>query len=112
MLQSLSEPILFNCYSHAEIVSTPCDAGRRLVDIAPYNTFIKIEKARNVSDVAAVKFRFEGAMMRFCDTDESIVKMIERNGAYGKYANTLISTEDYNMLKNRIKYRETNKGAR
>ena len=50
--------------------------------------------------------------MRFCDTDESIVKMIERNGLYGKYANTLISAEDYNLLKNRIKYRETNKGAR
>ena len=85
---------------------------KRLIDISPYNTFVKIEKARNVSDFAAVKFRFEGAMMRFCDTDESIVKMIERNGLYGKYANTLISAEDYNLLKNRIKYRETNKGAR
>lgn len=79
--------------------------GKRLNDIFPYNTFVNIEKARNVSDDSYVTFRYEGAMMRFCDSLTAIKDMVDRNRAYGeKYCNELMSPEDYNALKTKIAF--------
>ena len=76
--------------------------NKRLIDIFPYNTFIDIEKARNVSDATSMLFRYEGAMMRFCDSEEKIKDMIDENKKYGNYASQLMSDEEYNLLKGRI----------
>jgi hypothetical protein len=73
-------------------------AGKRLADIEPYNTFINIEKARNVNDTSAIKVRYEGAMMRFCDTAEKIQEMVLENKKYGKYANDLLSDSEKDVL--------------
>ena len=71
---------------------------KRLIDIAPYNTFINIEKARNINDTSAIKVRYEGAMMRFCDTAQKIKEMVLNNREYGKYANELLSKNDADVL--------------
>lgn len=73
-------------------------AGKRLADIEPYNTFINIEKARNVNDTSAIKVRYEGAMMRFCDTAKKIQEMVLENKKYGKYANDLLSDSEKDVL--------------
>lgn len=80
---------------------------KRLADIFPYNTILKIEKARNVSDSSAVKYRYEGAMMRFCDTLEGIKDMIDKNSVYGKYSNELVSPLEYQRICNMIKENQT-----
>jgi replicative DNA helicase len=72
--------------------------GKRLIDIFPYNTFVTIEKARNVNDVAFVRFRYEGAMMRFCDSLADIKAMVDRNRQYGEYANELMTPDEYHDL--------------
>lgn len=78
---------------------------KRLADIFPYNTFVNIEKARSVSDDSYVTFRYEGAMMRFCDSLTSIKDMVDKNRAYGeKYCNELMTKEEYTELKNRIAF--------
>jgi replicative DNA helicase len=73
-------------------------ANKRLVDIAPYNTFINIEKARNVDDNSCITVRYEGAMMRFCDTAKAIQEMIEANKKYGRYANSLLDDKELAVL--------------
>jgi replicative DNA helicase len=73
--------------------------GKTLKDIFPYNTLINIEKARGVSDTGTIAFRYEGAMMRFCDTPDRIMEMIKANSAYGEgYKNEMIDAEEYSKL--------------
>jgi replicative DNA helicase len=73
--------------------------GKTLKEIFPYNTFINIEKARGVSDTGAIAFRYEGAMMRFCDTPKAIAKMIKSNKEYGDaYKNDLLDAGEYSKL--------------
>ena len=81
--------------------------NKRLADIFPFNTFLKIEKARNVNDSVAIKYRYEGAMMRFCDTEEGIKKMIDKNSEYGKYSNELVTNLEYQRLCRMIQENET-----
>jgi replicative DNA helicase len=79
--------------------------GKRLAEIFPYNTFVNIEKARGVSDTGAMAFRYEGAMMRFCDTPQAVLHMIEENDKYGEgYSNSILSKEELQGLKNMIAF--------
>lgn len=81
--------------------------NKRLEDIFPYNTFLNVEKARNVNDSALITFRYEGAMMRFCDTVDGIIDMVNRNAEYGeKYANQIFSKDEYETLMNIKKFRK------
>lgn len=73
--------------------------NKRLVDISPYNTFIKIEKARNVSDTSCLMVRYDGAMMRFSDTAEKIQETVSRNARYGKFANKLLTDQENDDLR-------------
>jgi replicative DNA helicase len=79
--------------------------GKRLAEIFPYNTFVNIEKARGVADTGAMAFRYEGAMMRFCDTPQAVLKMIEENDKYGEgYSNCILSKDELQGLKNMIAF--------
>jgi hypothetical protein len=79
--------------------------GKRLAEIFPYNTFVNIEKARGVADTGAMAFRYEGAMMRFCDTPQAVLNMIEENDKYGEgYSNCILSKEELQGLKNMIEF--------
>jgi replicative DNA helicase len=77
-------------------------ADKHLVDIEPYNTFINIEKARNVNDNSCILVRYEGSMMRFCDTAEKIKEMVEKNGVYKDgfkdYTNKMLTDREANNL--------------
>lgn len=83
--------------------------GKRLAEIFPFNTFINIEKARGISDTGAIAFRYEGAMMRFCDTEQSVLNMIEHNDEYGEgYSNCIFSKSELEGLKNMIEFQAKN----
>ena len=77
-------------------------ADKHLVDIEPYNTFINIEKARNVNDNSCILVRYEGAMMRFCDTAEKIDEMVKANGVYKDkykdYTNQMLTDREASNL--------------
>jgi hypothetical protein len=81
-------------------------ANKHLVDIEPYNTFINIEKARNVNDNSCILVRYEGAMMRFCDTAEKIKDMVEKNGVYKDkfkdYTNQMLNDREASNLQTTI----------
>ena len=80
--------------------------GQTLASIFPFNTFINIEKARGVSDTGAIAFRYEGSMMRFCDTEESVLDMIKHNDEYGEgYSNSILFKDEIEELEKRIKAR-------
>ena len=69
----------------------------------PFDTFVKIEKARGVADVGAIAFRYEGSMMRFCDTRKSVLEMIETNESYGnKYANEILKPDEKKRLEDMV----------
>ena len=73
--------------------------GKTLKEIFPYNTFINIEKARGVSDTGSIAFRYEGSMMRFCDSPDAVAKMISRNKEYGEsYKNVFMTPTEYSQL--------------
>ena len=80
--------------------------GKHLVDIEPYNTFINIEKARNVDDNSCILVRYEGAMMRFCDTAQKIKDMVDANKAYKDnykdYSNNLLTDRESSILQTTI----------
>ena len=79
--------------------------GKCLREIFPYNTFINIEKARGIDDTGAVAFRYEGSMMRFCDTEQSVLDMIKANDEYGEgYSNCILSKDELERLKNMIAF--------
>ena len=73
-----------------------------LIDIFPFNTFVTVEKARSVKDATKIAFRFEGATMSFYDTKTGIKAMIVKNKEYEKYANELMTKEEYKTLTNML----------
>ena len=76
--------------------------GKHLIDIFPFNTFVTVEKARSVKDATKIAFRFEGATMSFYDTKTGIKAMIDKNKEYEKYANELMTKEEYKTLTNML----------
>lgn len=79
--------------------------GTKLSEIFPYNTFINIEKARGVSDEGKLAFRYEGSMMRFCDTPQAVMDMIKANDEYGEgYSNAILDKYELEGLKNMIAF--------
>jgi replicative DNA helicase len=79
--------------------------GKRLAEIFPYNTFVNIEKARGVADTGAMAFRYEGAMMRFCDTPQAVMDMIKANDEYGEgYSNAILDKRELEGLQEMIDF--------
>ena len=74
-----------------------------LEKIFPFDTLVKVEKARGVSDVGAVTFRYEGSMMRFCDTEKAVLEMVKINESYGvRYANEILKPDERKRLEDRV----------
>jgi hypothetical protein len=63
---------------------------------------VTVEKARSVKDATKIAFRFEGATMSFYDTKTGIKAMIDKNKAYGAYANELMTKDEYQTLTNML----------
>lgn len=80
-------------------------------DMFPFNTILEIRKARNSADNMCLKFRYDGMLMRFNDSPESIKAMIDTNKSwYGDYASQIMTDEEYKDLKRMCDYPELQRG--
>lgn len=70
----------------------------KLAEMWPYNCYVNIKKARNCPDDTRIRFRYDGALMRFSDTPEQILDAMTKSREIKGFENDLMAGDEYDRL--------------
>jgi KaiC/GvpD/RAD55 family RecA-like ATPase len=70
----------------------------KLDEMWPYNCYVNIKKARNCPDDTRIRFRYDGALMRFSDTPEQILDAMTKSREIKGFENDLMTGDEYDRL--------------